>query len=218
MNGIHDMGGMHGFGRVEVEPDEPVFHAAWERRTFGMMMAMGWLDYWNVDAFRHAIEKVPAVRYLGDGYYGRWLLALERLLVDAGLLAADEVEARRAGRPPETTPRGAPAPSPRAAGAQREVDRPPRFRAGQAVVARDLQPAGHTRLPGYARRRRGVVARVYPAWVFPDTNAHDRGENPQHVYAVGFAAAELWGAGAEPNATIHVDLFESYLEPDDRDE
>ncbi len=218
MNGIHDMGGMHGFGRVELEPEEPVFQAEWEGRTFGMMTAMSALGYWNVDAFRHAIETLPAVRYLGDGYYGRWLLALERLLVDARLLGADEVEARRAGRPAATPARRTASPTPGPGTAQREVDRRARFRVGQAVVARDLQPAGHTRLPGYARRRRGVVARVYPPWVFPDTNAHGRGENPQHVYSVGFAARELWGPDAEPNARVHVDLFESYLELEDRHE
>ena len=190
MDGIHDLGGMHGFGSVVVERDEPVFHAAWEGRVFALasLALAGGLA--NVDAFRHAIERLSPVEYLTAGYYGRWLAALE------SLAAARGARLRPAART-----------------ARRDAPRLPRFAAGEAVVARNVHPAGHTRLPRYVRGRRGVVARVHPAWVFPDTNAHDRGENPQHVYSVRFAATELWGDDADPAASVHVDLFESYLEP-----
>jgi nitrile hydratase len=189
MDGIHDLGGMHGFGPVAVESDEPVFHARWEGRVFalaGLAIAGGLA---NPDAFRHAIERLPPAVYLTAGYYGRWLAALERLVAERAV------------------------PTAAAKGARRTVAGPPRFGPGQHVVARDLHPAGHTRLPRYVRGRRGVVARVHPAWVFPDTNAHGRGEHPQFAYAVRFAARELWGDDADAAASVHVDLFESYLEP-----
>jgi nitrile hydratase subunit beta len=191
MDGIHDLGGMHGFGPVVVDPDEPVFHAAWEGRVFalaGLAIAGGIA---NLDAFRHAIERLSPVEYLTAGYYGRWLAALERLVAEHGALP----------RPPRATT------------ARRDAPRAARFAAGDAVVARNVHPAGHTRLPRYVRGRRGVVVHVHPAWVFPDTNAHERGEHPQHVYAVRFAATELWGDDADPAASVYVDLFESYLEP-----
>jgi hypothetical protein len=190
MDGIHDLGGMHGFGPVVMGCEEPVFHAAWEGRVFalaGLAVAGGLA---NPDAFRHAIERLSPVEYLTAGYYGRWLAALERLVAERGALP------RRAA----------------AATARRDAPRGPRFVAGDAVVARNVHPAGHTRLPRYVRGRRGVVALVHPAWVFPDTNAHERGEHPQHVYAVRFAATELWGDDVDPATSVHVDLFESYLE------
>jgi nitrile hydratase len=96
---------------------------------------------------------------------------------------------------------------------RREVNRAPRFGAGDAVRARDGHPAGHTRLPRYVRGKRGRIESVYDAYVFPDTNAHDRGEAPQHLYCVAFAGEELWGADAEPGTVVHLDLFESYLDP-----
>ena len=211
MDGIHDLGGMQGFGPVHVEPDEPVFHAPWEGRVFalaGLALAAG---VGNGDAFRHAIERLEPVTYLTAGYYGRWLAALERVLRDAGVLGQGELDARVAGAPTAGgtwTPAGPPSVT-----AVRTIDAPPRFAVGDAVRARDLHPSGHTRLPRYVRGRPGVVARVHPACVFPDAHAHGRGEQPQHVYAVRFAARDLWGDGAEAGAVVHVDLFETYLEP-----
>jgi len=184
MDGIHDLGGRQGFGRVE--RDEATFHADWERRVFGLALTAREA---NIDAFRHAIERSPPERYLADGYFGRWLGALERLIREAD-------------------------PSVRATSADtlRTIERAPAFRAGAAVRVRDLFTDGHTRLPGYVRGRRGTIARVHPAFVFPDTNAHGRGENPQHVYAVRFEAFDLFGETADPTSAVHVDLFEDYLE------
>jgi nitrile hydratase len=214
MNGIHDMGGMDGFGSVEIEENEPVFHERWEARVFGLQMAAMATGLFNIDAGRHTIERIPPADYLTLGYYGRWLRAFETGLVEAGVLAEGELDASLQGRRLEPEP--APAPGPRGSpslGARREIDGEPAFAVGQPVIARNLQSHGHTRLPGYARARRGVVAIVHPAtWVLPDTNAHGLGECPEPVYSVRFEGRELWGEAAEAGTSVHVDLFESYLE------
>jgi nitrile hydratase len=212
MNGIHDMGGMDGFGSVEVEENEPVFHERWEARVFGLQVAAMAAGLFNIDAGRHAIERLPPVDYLTLGYYGRWLRSFETGLVEGGVLAEGELDARLRGRP--FAPAPPPGPRARASlGARREIDAEPAFAVGQRVITHNLQSTGHTRLPGYARARRGVIAIVHPAaWVLPDTNAHDLGECPEPVYSVRFEGRELWGAGAEAGISVHVDLFESYLE------
>jgi nitrile hydratase len=212
VNGLHDMGGLHGFGPVAVEADEPVFHERWEARVFGIVQS---LPGNNLDAGRHAIECLDPVTYLRHGYYGRWLAAVERTLAAFGVLTPGEVDARiarrrrrrasRARHPAAWTP-------PPARRYDRPVDRAPRFEVDQAVRTRDHQPPGHTRLPAYARRRTGTVVHVHPAMVYPDDHAHGRGENPQHVYTVRFDGRELWGEGAEPGTVVHLDLFEPYLE------
>lgn len=212
MNGAHDLGGMHGFGPVEVERDEPVFHARWEGRVLGMVyqvVGMGWV---TIDAFRHGIERTPPVEYLTTGYYGRWLASLARVLVARGVLAPGELDARAAGRrvPAPPSPE---LPTTMAGPFERPLDRPARFRVGDAVRARVVSPGGHTRLPRYVAGRRGVVALVHAPAVYPDTNADGRGEDPQHLYNVRFAATELWGTSAEPATALHIDLFEPYLEP-----
>jgi len=213
VNGIHDLGGMHGFGRIEVERDEPVFHDRWEQRVLGMvyqMLGFGWV---NIDTFRHGIERTDPVDYLTLGYYGRWRASLERILVERGVLAPGEVEARSTGgtaAPPAVPP----VPSTAIAfGFERPLARVARFQAGDRVRARVASPTGHTRLPRYVAGRIGVVDCVRPPNVFPDTNAHGRGENPEHLYNVRFAATELWGPAAEPGTTVQIDLFEPYLEP-----
>lgn len=213
MDGLHDMGGMHGFGRVAVEPAEPVFHAPWERRVLGMVYQVVGFGWATIDGFRHGIERMPPVAYLTAAYYGRWLAALETVLADAGILARDAVDARLAGReapPPGPLPAGLPQ---QTDGFVRTVEAAPRFVPGDAVRARNVHPRGHTRLPRYVRGRRGIVARRLPACVYPDTNAHGLGEQPQHLYTVRFDGAELWGPDAEPGVVVHVDLFEPYLEP-----
>ena len=213
MNGIHDMGGMHGFGRVVVEPDEPVFHVDWEKRALGMayqVVGFGWV---TLDAFRHGIERIDPVTYLTIGYYGRWLAALERVLIEAGTLTPDDVDARIAGTPGAKPPVMSAGPAGPSLGFVRDVDRAPRFRVGDGVRPRVMSPAGHTRLPRYVAGRRGVVHGMHPPCVFPDTNACGEGENPQHLYNVRFEGTELWGADAEPGAALHIDLFEPYLEP-----
>jgi nitrile hydratase subunit beta len=216
VNGIHDMGGMHGFGPVRIEPDEPVFHRRWEARVFGISLLSALRLGGNIDARRHGLERLDPVTYLKDGYYGRWLARLETDLLGLGVLARDELEARAAGgKAPAAALPALPAAPPRPAHPfLRAVPRQPAFRLGDRVRTRNHQPPGHTRLTAYARGRRGAVARVHPACVFPDTHAHFLGENPEHVYAVRFEAHELWGEGAEAGTCVHLDCFESYLEPD----
>ena len=211
MNGIHDMGGLHGFGPVVVEKDEPVFHERWEARVFGIVQSGG---RGNIDAGRHSIERLDPVAYLQNGYYGRWLGSVERTLAALGVVTSEELAARmRALR--RRRPRRRLAPHgewrPVAHPYVRPTDAAPRFAVGQVVRARNHQPAGHTRLPAYVRGHIGSVIRHHPAMVFPDDNAHQRGENPQYLYTVRFEGRDLWGDGAEPHTWIHIDLFESYL-------
>ena len=206
------MGGMHGFGPIVREADEPVFHAAWEKRVLGMAYQLVGFGWTNLDAFRHSIERMDPVAYLCRGYYGRWLDAAERVAVEAKLLAAGDVAARMAGRP-VASPTDVPIPGRAAASFVRTLDRAPRFALGDRVTARIASPPGHTRLPRYVAGRTGVVRYVHPACVFPDSNARFAGEDPQHLYNVRFLASDLWGSDAEPGVVLHIDLFEPYLEP-----
>jgi nitrile hydratase len=143
------------------------------------------------------------------------LAALELGLREAGVLADGEIEARmRAGKKkPRTSARAAGTRTPTARRYTRETDALPRFKVDEAVVTRNHQPSGHTRLPAYVRCRQGIVRHVHPPMVFPDDHAHGRGENPQFLYTVRFDAQELWGRDAEPATSVHIDLFQSYLEP-----
>lgn len=217
MDGIHDMGGMQGFGSVAYDPDEPVFEEDWHRKVFAFGAFAARLSGTNQPAFRHALERLHPIDYLADGYYGRWLEAVELLLVDSGIIAPGAVEARArrlrgedAPDPPEPTP-NKPDYQTTGPGSLRQVESPPAFKVGDRVRAKDVHPVGHTRLPRYVRGQSGVVERIQPAQLLPDTHAHFEGENPQHVYEVGFASGELWGRESE-DFTLHIDLYESYLE------
>ena len=218
MNGVHDLGGMQGFGPVEREENEPVFHAPWEGRVFAMRsLVRATTGLWSIDEGRHSIERMDPAAYLASSYYERWLVSLETLCVEKGLLDPVAIDARTeaiaAGQwaEPAAPPAGPPISRPieqyRRAGAE------PRFVVGDAVLTRRFQPAGHTRLPRYARGRQGVIDRVHGVFVFPDTNAHGEGEQPQPLYSVRFTAEELWGESAEPRSPVFIDLWESYLLP-----
>ena len=222
MDGIHDLGGMHGFGPVEADPAERGFHAWWEAHVVACVEAgTGWPLY-TIDEFRHSRERLPPVHYLQASYFEQWLDSACQLLVEKGVVSREELDARIRffASPPDrvagdaVTPREAP---PREGVATHTFRRPlaarPRFRPGDPVVTRNLHPHGHTRLPGYARGKRGIVAEWRGPWVFADTNAHGLGEAPQHLYSVRFDGDELWGASAEPRAAVYLDLWESYLDP-----
>jgi nitrile hydratase beta subunit len=224
MDGIHDLGGMQGFGPVERERDEPVFHAPWEAAVLAMMRAGGGSGVFNIDEFRHAIERMRPADYLAATYYEKWLDGITRLYVEQGVVTEAELDARREffAERPEAPARAAldgPLPErvPFDPGWVHDVIRKtgaePRFAPGDPVVTRNIHPRGHTRLPRYARGKRGLIHLVHGVHVFPDANAHGRGEQPQPLYSVRFPARELWGADAEPNQHVHLDLWESYLEP-----
>jgi len=215
MNGIHDMGGMHGFGRVEREIDEPVFHAPWEARLFALRHAMGAWGKWNIDGSRYAREIIPPEDYLRMSYYERWLAGLVTQMVDVGLVSAEEI---RSARPARGTNNVTPALAPNAvervlarSPALRDVPAQPRFRVGDTVITHNINPTGHTRLPRYARAKKGTVVRYHGVHVFPDTSAHGHGEQPQPLYCVRFDARELWGESASRRDGVHLDLWEAYL-------
>jgi len=218
MNGIHDLGGMHGMGPIEYEVDEPVFHARWEARTLALNLAMGAWRKWNIDASRHGIETIPPAEYLRMSYYEKWLTRLVGLLLASGLVTAAEMEN---GKPAPGSAQATPALSVgdvavtlgRGSPTSRDVPVAAHFHVGQSVRARNLHPAGHTRLPRYARGKAGIIHRDHGVFVFPDTNAHFLGEKPQHVYSVCFAARELWGGQASPRDSVYLDLWDDYLEP-----
>jgi nitrile hydratase len=217
MNGAHDMGGMHGFGRVVPERDEPVFHADWERRVFALTLAMGATGEWNLDASRFARESLPPPEYLSRSYYEIWLAGLERLLAQRGLVTPDEMETGRslqAAQPLKRTLAAADATASLGRGSptNREAPREPLFQVGDRVGARNMHPAGHTRLPRYVRGHAGTITAVHGCHVFPDRHAHGHGEDAQWLYTVSFSGRELWGADADPTVTVAIDAFEPYLE------
>ena len=220
MNGVHDLGGMHGFARVSAEPEsaEPVFHAEWERRIFGLLLAAGALRKWNIDMVRFARERQDPVDYLRRSYYESWLAGLEKLLVETGLVTADELATGKAAGLAEedlrkqrlgaeqvaaVLARGTPATLP--------AETPPRFRVGDRVRARNRHPLGHTREPRYLRGRAGVIHAYHGAHAFPDLSAEGVRVG-RHLYCVCFEASELWGENANGNSAVYVDLWEDYLE------
>jgi len=218
MNGVHDMGGMHGLGRIEYEKNEPVFHAPWEARTYALTRAMAAWRKWNIDAARHQRELLPAEDYLRMSYYESWLERLVQIMVKSGLVTRAEIETGKPapGAPKATPPLTAdmvPGTVRRGAAASRDVAAAARFKVDQKVRALNIHPSGHTRLPRYVRGKTGTIVRNHGVFVFPDTNAHFLGEKPQHLYSVRFAARELWGAQTAPRDAVYVDLFEDYLEP-----
>jgi len=205
MNGIHDLGGMDGLGPVEVEANEPVFHAQWERVV--LRSVLGSHVGGNLHAFRHAIERMDPAHYLTSPYYEHWLTGLATLMIERGVITADELEARAGGRFPLSRPiPPLPPPIPPASAA-------PRFAIGSAVRVVTEHPLGHTRCPRYVRGKRGVVVRHDGAFPVPDVAAHADLPGEEPVYGVRFAARELWGDAAGVRETVHVDLWERWLEP-----
>jgi nitrile hydratase subunit beta len=218
VNGVHDMGGLMNFGPVEEESDEPVFHAEWERRAFGLTMATTATGAVNVDMGRSARESIAPADYLSSSYFEIWLRGLERLVVTAGLVTADELAAGAALVPAipvkrVLTPEMVPAMMRPGRGSERPATSAARFAVGDAVVTRNSNPTGHTRLPRYARGKRGVIDRVNGVHVFPDSNAHGGGEDPRWLYTVLFTGTELWGPDADPTLASSIDAWESYLDP-----
>jgi nitrile hydratase len=218
MNGAQDLGGQMGFGPVMPEPDEPPFHAEWERRALAVTLACGAMGHWSIDDSRHARETLHPVDYLTSSYYEIWIKALEKLLAREGFVSAEELSAGRslavARKPDRVLPAGEVAAAlARGSPADRPATVSARFGVGDRVRTVNDHPAGHTRLPRYARGRLGRIERVHGAHVFPNAHAHGLGECPQWLYTVAFDGRELWGRAADPALTVSIDAWESTLEP-----
>ncbi len=221
MNGVHDLGGMHGFGPIEREENEPKYHAAWEARAHALASSAN--GFYTIDESRSGIERMDPVAYLAASYYERWLATLETNLVEKGILTREEIAARHAlyaADPARPVPRNDdPIATERAIARRRgsqpaDIDPPlPRFAVGAAVMTRNLHPVGHTRLPRYARGKRCAIVAVRGRMIFPDTHFDGREGAWQWAYTVRFAARELWGDAAEPNGSVHLDVWEEYLDP-----
>jgi nitrile hydratase subunit beta len=217
MNGGQDLGGVHGHGPVEPEPNEPVFHAEWEKRAFALTLAMGAPGGWNIDMSRFARENRPPGEYLAMSYYEIWLAGLEKLMAQRGLVSPQEIAAGHAIGTPKPVARTLAAGDVakvlyRGGPTERETNTAARFTAGDKVRARNMHPQTHTRLPRYVRGHVGVIERVRGCHVFPDSNALGTGENPQWLYTVRFDGRELWGPDSDPTVKVSVDAWEPYLD------
>jgi len=218
MNGAQDMGGMHGFGPVEPEPNEPVFHADWEKRAFALTLAMAMPGQWNIDMSRFARENRDPREYLSMTYYQIWFAALETMLKERDLVTDDEIAAGHSLQPLKPVKRVM---SPddvakvlyRGGPTERATNMQAAFKPGDKVRAKNINPLTHTRLPRYVRGRVGEIDRVVGCHVFPDSNATGAGETPQWLYTVRFNGCELWGPDGDPTVNVSVDAWEPYLEP-----
>ncbi|MBO6558151.1 MAG: nitrile hydratase subunit beta [Pseudomonadales bacterium] len=224
MDGVHDLGGKPGFGKVDKTGEDEVFHERWEGAVFTMVGAGSVAGAWyHSDQFRHAVERIAPEAYLTHGYYGRWLGGLETLLVEAGIVSRDELEKKVAEMGGADTDLVAANPSddpdplgekPAKPGARRSVKTQPLFSVGDRVrTSKDSVP-GHTRLPAYARDKVGEVISCHGGWVYPDTAAHGRGEDPQHLFTVRFTSEALWN---KAGFSVSLDLFEPYLALEESD-
>jgi nitrile hydratase len=216
MNGIHDMGGMHGLGEIGYRRDDPAFHSAWEVRVHALATALAAYGKWR--ALRPEIEAIPAAEYLRMSYYERWLTALTEAVAKSGLASRAEIADGSAEPGIErsvpaltaTTARTATLATPRE---ELTIRVEPRFRVGQRVRGVNLNPPTHTRMPRYTRGKVGVVERDRGVFALPDTDVYFREPKPQHVYLIRFAARELWGGGAAARDAIYIDMWQDYLEP-----
>ena len=214
MNGIHDMGGMHGMGPVEREQNEPVFHEPWEGRINAMVR--GGMFRWGRGRdwanFRFVLESIPPADYLRMSYYERWFTMVVNLLLKSDLVTQEELDSGRAD-PTRPLPTLLPAAQPRLGRLDIEVS--PRFQTEQEVRARNMHPRGHTRLPRYTRGKQGTILSDRGVFALQDTDEDGQplGDRRQHVYTVRFAAQELWGVRGSIRDSVYVDMWEDYLEP-----
>lgn len=219
-NSVHDMGGMHGFGNIPLEENEPVFHATWEGRVLGLMMTTGPHLKGNIDNTRSQSEMLPAAQYLSLAYYERWFVRLERECKNKGLVSVQDLATLWDGDDLPSNPVATPlsAEDVRRNFAEgrsyvRQLDKPAQFAVGDQVRAKNMNPKGHTRLPRYARGKTGVITAEHGGQIFPDTNATLSNGAAERLYTVRFRATDLWGPSVNPNDTVCIDLWEPYLEP-----
>lgn len=216
MNGVHDMGGLECFGPVNPDPNEPLFHADWEKQVLALTLAMGATGEWNLDQGRFERESLPPSDYLSIGYYRIWLTALENLLVKNGLVTREELQLGRKQQPAKVVKavlqaenvstvlrKGSPV--------DRTVTTPSKFNVGDAVQVENQHKLTHTRLPAYIRGVTGVVHKCHGAHIFPDSHAHGMGEEPHWLYNIKFNSDDLWGTARKQSRWVHVDCWEPYL-------
>ena len=217
MNGVHDMGGMDGFGKVEAEQDEPPFHETWEGRVLAMQRAMGYAGAWHIDDSRYAQETLPPQTYLAVSYYQRWELAMEKNLLLRGYVTEAELKAGHSLGPTKPLPRKLTKDVVDAGMTRnsffRQQQGHARFKPGDRVRTVNINPLTHTRLPRYARDKEGTVELIHGCHAYPDSVASGRGDDPQWLYTVVFDGREIWGPDTDPTLTISIDAFEPYLEP-----
>lgn len=202
MDGMHDLGGKQGFGRVRYSLKAQTFHEPWEKRVNALYSLAVKLGIFNMDEYRHAIERMEPRHYLSASYYERSLTSLATLCVEKGILTREELERRAQGHFPLASP-SAPG---RSNVAGRQALKP-----GDRVRVRADYVPGHVRMPGYIRGKKGMVVSESPAYPFPDAHAHGIEAADEPTYDVRFSAEELWPNSADP-AFVHVGVFESYLE------
>ncbi|WP_305986431.1 nitrile hydratase subunit beta [Roseibium sp. MMSF_3544] len=218
MNGAHDLGGQMGFGPIELEENEPNFHAKWEERAFAVTLAMGATGSWTLDRSRFARESLPPPVYLSSSYYEIWTLGLQKLLVENGLAGRDEIDAGHATSPAKEIKQVMKAENvagilARGGPVDRPENQPARFKPGDRIRTKRMNPEHHTRLPRYARDTVGTIEAVHGVHVFPDTNAQGLGEQPTWLYGVVFEGPDIWGPDSDPKLTVRLDLWEPYLDP-----
>lgn len=215
MDGIHDMGGMDGFGKVEVEQNEPPFHETWEGRVMAMQRAMGYAGAWHIDHARYAQERIAPHIYLTASYYQKWALAMETNVIERGFAGKDELDAGHALHPAKPLPRKF-TPDLTANLTRATFFRPPQgpqlFQPGDRVRTRNFHPQTHTRLPRYARDKVGTVERCHGCHLYPDSVASNKGDDPQWLYTVVFDGRDLWGPDSDPTLKVSIEAFEPYLE------
>lgn len=221
MNGVHDLGGMDNLGPINIEQNEPVFHEDWEKEVFGMTLAIMASGYFKTDEVRRETELMPPADYLKASYYEKWLFSLENILVEKDVLTQEEVDT---GKPIRQSGGMALPPVPlemmqyamcNPVPVNLDVDVPQKFNVGDDIVAKNINPVHHTRLPRYIRGKRGVIESHHGIFLLPDTNAYGGPDKPQHVYNVKFSAADLWGDESPRNDYIYIDLFDDYMDPAD---
>ncbi len=227
MDGIHDLGGKFGYGKVEIDAAPVGFAARWHAVVFALVnVAYKQQAIKNTDHFRHAVERINPASYLADGYYGRWLGGLETLFVERGVVSQEEITTQAVALGADPNGRIAARPSTQEApldpvgrnsSARRTPQSQPVFNLDQQVRAAAYPRAGHTRLPAYVRGAIGTITEQHSTWVLPDAAAHGV-ERAEHLYSVRFLGVDLFGADlAEPNSVVYIGLFESYLDAVEED-
>ncbi len=216
MNSGHDLGGMHGFGPIGFEANEPAFHFDWERKAFSLTLAIGATGIWNIDASRYARESLNPAEYLSSSYYQIWLAGLIKLLEERDIVSGDEMAGAAPERRVELTrileAKDVAKVLSSGGSTKRETSSEPAFAIGDKVRVKNRHPQSHTRMPRYLRGHTGTIAASHGAFVLPDTNARGEGEQPEPCYGVRFEATELWGEDGDPKQAVYADLWESYLE------